>query len=85
VNAYENDFRDDELELIRGTEGHSYEDLGQAYEDFAEKVAKGLAKLNDVEQLDERYFASRPRIRTYVEIEVSPHNNWVKEYWVKAY
>ena len=85
MNEFGNNFRDDELDLIRETEGYSEEDLRQAYENFAEKVAKGLAKLNGVDRLDDDYFRSRPRIRTYVEIEVAPHNNWVKAYWVKAY
>jgi len=85
VNHFENEFRDDELELIGETEGYSDEGLRRAYEDFAEKVAKGIAQLNGVDRLDDDYFSSRPRIRTYVEIEVAPHNNWVKAYWVKAY
>jgi hypothetical protein len=85
VNHFENEFRSEEQELIESTEGYSEDRLRAAYEDFAEKVAKGLAKLNGVDELDDDYFSSRPPIRTRVEIEVAPHNNWVKAYWVKAY
>jgi hypothetical protein len=63
------------------------ETLKDAYEDFAEKVARFVAEqqgLSDPRELPEDYFDDKP-IRTKVEVIIQPHNQWVKAYWVKAY
>lgn len=63
------------------------ETLKDAYENFAEKVARFVAEqlgLSDPRELPEDYFDDKP-IRTKVEVIVQPHNQWVKAYWVKAY
>jgi hypothetical protein len=61
--------------------------LEEAYADFAEKVARFVARQQgfaDPSELPENYFDDKP-IRTHVEVIIQPHNQWVKAYWVKAY
>jgi hypothetical protein len=61
--------------------------LEEAYEDFAGKVADFVAKQRGFSvprELPEDFFDNKP-IRTKVELVVQRDNNWVKEYWVKAY
>lgn len=63
------------------------ETLKDAYENFAEKVARFVAEqqgFSDPRELPGDYFDDKP-IRTKVEVIVQPHNQWVKAYWVKAY
>ena len=52
-----------------------------AYESFAEAIRNALGG----DDLDEDFFDQRPFIETVVLVRPRAHNNWVKEYWVKAY
>jgi hypothetical protein len=79
----DSDFTVDE---IRGVVGKG-ETLRAAYEQFAEHVARTVAKnrgLDGPHELPEDFFDEHP-IPTAVEVIVQPHNQWVKAYWVKAY
>jgi hypothetical protein len=61
--------------------------LEEAYEDFARKVAHFVAErkgLSGPGELPDDFFDDKP-IHTNVEVIIQPHNQWVKEYWVKAY
>jgi len=77
-------FADDDLALIKGVVGEPKERLEEAYESFAERVRDTLAEKYGGE-LDESFFDDRPFIETVVYVRPRAHNNWVKEYWVKAY
>jgi hypothetical protein len=75
------EFTDEEQRLIKGVEGDPKDTLEAAYESFAEKVRNALGG----DDLDEHFFDERPFIETVVLVRPRAHNNWVKEYWVKAY
>lgn len=75
------EFTDEEREIIKKTAGVPMERLDEAYESFAEAVRNALGG----DDLDEDFFDQRPFIETVVLVRPRAHNNWVKEYWVKAY
>lgn len=78
------EFTDEEQRVIKGTSGVPKEKLDEAYESFAEAVRNAVAELHGGD-LDDDYFDQRPFIETIVLVRPRAHNNWVKEYWVKAY
>ena len=75
------EFTDEEREIIKKTSGAPKERLDEAYESVAEAVRNALGG----DDLDEDFFDQRPFIETVVLVRPRAHNNWVKEYWVKAY
>jgi hypothetical protein len=77
------EFTDEEQRIIKGTKGFPREKLDEAYESFAEEVRNKLIELHG--DLADDYFDERPFIETVVFVKPRAHNNWVKEYWVKAY